>query len=126
MKKSILCLLSLLLCTSAMAQNQTPEQKQICISTHISQFYGPSSLVKVVTIDRLRQWSTWCDYGYNAKKINDEIRPCYEKAVDSLRAQHDGYLAIKYQQSIEIKEQCTKEIWQSISSKDDLAYTTLN
>lgn len=87
-----------------------------CLSTHFYNYYGPIDTVKIVTIERMEQWSNWCKQGYQAKDIEIAIRPCYQQSIEQIHNQNNGYSSISYQQSRQIKAQCTQQLWQQVVS----------
>lgn len=95
---------------SAFAQ----EQHSTCISSHFHQFYGPSDTVKVISINRLKRWSVWCQHGYTAQKLESTTRPCYEDTIETLRRQSDGYIHIGMQKTRQVKEQCRQQLWSEV------------
>lgn len=104
--------LCLLLTTPVAAIAQ--EQHSACISTHFHHFYGPSDTVKVISVERLRSWSTWCQYGYTAQKLEDAIRPCYEDTIETLRSQSDGYINIGMKKTQQVKNYCKRKLWSEV------------
>ena len=95
------------------------DQQSACISTHFHHFYGPSDTVKVVSVERLKRWSTWCKHGYSAKKLEEAIQPCYQDTINTMRSQNDGYVAMNFTKTREIKAQCTQKLWTKISSTEN-------
>lgn len=90
------------------------ESHSSCISSHFHQFHGPSDSVKVISIGRLQQWSTWCLHGYTAQKVEQAIRPCYDEVINTLRRQSDGYTNIGMKKVQEIKHQCRQQLWSEV------------
>lgn len=95
------------------------EQQSACISTHFHHFYGPSDRVKVISVERLRRWSTWCQHGYTAQKLEQAIRPCYEDTIETLRSQSDGYSNIGMKKTQQVKDYCRRQLWSELISTDN-------
>lgn len=115
-KQLLLFWLSLLLMTPITVIAQ--EQQSACISTHFHHFYGPSDIVKVISVERLRRWSTWCQHGYTAQKLEEAIRPCYEDTIETLRSQSDGYINIGMKKTQQVKNYCRQQLWSEVISPE--------
>ncbi len=95
------------------------DQQSACISTHFHSFYGPSDTVKVISVERLKRWSTWCKHGYTATKLEETIQPCYQETINTMRNQNNGYVAMNLSKTREIKARCTQTLWTKILSTEN-------
>lgn len=110
-KKQILFIFSLFFTAPVMAATA----QSSCLNTHFQQYHGPSDSVKTISIERLENWSNWCKQGYNAQKIQQAIRPCYNETVARLRHTSNSVKTISFKQSRAIKAQCTQELWLTLT-----------
>lgn len=109
-KKMLYLLASFFLISPVSAQKTQPQ----CLSSHFHHYHFPSNGVKAISIERLEQWSFWCKKGYSAQDIEQAIRPCYAKKTEELYNVNLDYQPISYQQSRQIKNYCTQQLWEKI------------
>lgn len=101
----------------SLAAAQQPNSS--CISSHFHQYHGASGSVQVISIEHLKKWPIWCRHGYNARKLEQAITPCYQQTVSNLRANSASYLPITFQKSQKIKASCKQQIWQKLTLSEN-------